>query len=135
MSKLKKMIAVGAMIGIGAYALVKLIVPKVSVICEHDDDEEDEFKSCCKHCDKCFCPDDSDELPDEVKSTIGEMESMCGFDASPKSQTEQENQKSDEKTQVEKDVVQSESDDKKADAECVSEQDKSKKSADKSAEK
>ena len=93
----KKIATVGVVIGAGAYAFSKFIVPKLSVVCVHskeDDAEEKDFvgndaENTECDCDNCECGDmcsvhvravPLSELPDGVKDAIGALAGAVGFD-------------------------------------------------------
>lgn len=90
----KKVVTVGAVIGAGAYAFAKFIVPKLSVVCVHDKEDGAEEKDSVDNdteddvdCDYDNCEHSVhiqavplSELPDEVKDVIGALAGAVGFD-------------------------------------------------------
>lgn len=96
MSNWKKALAVGTVVGAGAYAFAKFVLPKISVLCVHENDDDDDMNGCkcCDFpdedmvcdCDKCQEKDccegyvtirkvNPDDVPEEVKSFCDAIDS------------------------------------------------------------
>lgn len=90
MSKWKKAVVLGSVVGVGVYAVVKHVLPKISVLCIHDEEKEEEQDKqepdknsvCdCEHCsEKNTCDGyvaihrvKLDELPKDVQDFLGHM--------------------------------------------------------------
>lgn len=90
MNKWKKAVVLGSAVGFGVYAVVKHVLPKISVLCIHDEEKEkeqdkqepDKNSVCdCEHCsEKNTCDGyvaihhvELDELPKDVQDFLGHM--------------------------------------------------------------